>query len=117
MQLRSCTFGTCWRPTASLARSKARCRTAYAWLTSIATLDIGTITFVKGARLFYNFKDIWYGLVKAASFGAAVALAGALEGLATRGGAEGVGRAATRAVVFGCMAILVLDVFWALVLL
>ena len=87
------------------------------WLTSIATLDIGTITFVKGARLFYVFKDIWYGLVKAASFGAAVALAGALEGLATRGGAEGVGRAATRAVVFGCMAILVLDAFWAVVLL
>jgi phospholipid/cholesterol/gamma-HCH transport system permease protein len=55
--------------------------------------------------------------VKAASFGTAVALAGSLEGLATRGGAEGVGRAATRAVVFGCMAILVLDAFWALVLL
>ncbi len=87
------------------------------WLTSIATLDLGTITFVKGSRLFYQSKDIWYGLVKAASFGAAVALAGALQGLATRGGAEGVGRAATRAVVFGCMAILVLDAFWALVLL
>jgi phospholipid/cholesterol/gamma-HCH transport system permease protein len=87
------------------------------WLTSIVTLDVGTMAFLKGARLFYQFKDIWYGLVKAASFGAAVALAGSLQGLATRGGAEGVGRAATRAVVFGCMAILVLDAFWALVLL
>jgi phospholipid/cholesterol/gamma-HCH transport system permease protein len=87
------------------------------WLTAILTLDLGTIDFVKGARLFYQFKDIWYGLVKAASFGAAVALFGALQGLATRGGAEGVGRSTTRAVVFGCMAILVLDAFWALVLL
>jgi phospholipid/cholesterol/gamma-HCH transport system permease protein len=87
------------------------------WLTALATLDLSTMSFVQGSRLFYQFKDIWYGLVKAASFGTAVALAGSLEGLATRGGAEGVGRAATRAVVFGCMAILVLDAFWALVLL
>jgi phospholipid/cholesterol/gamma-HCH transport system permease protein len=56
-------------------------------------------------------------LVKSASFGAAVALMGCLEGIATTGGAEGVGRATTRAVVLGCQAILVLDAFWALVLL
>ena len=87
------------------------------WVTSMVTLDIDTVSFVKGSRLFYQFKDVWYGLVKAASFGGAVALAGALQGLDTRGGAEGVGRAATRAVVIGCMAILVLDAFWAMVLL
>ena len=87
------------------------------WLTSLATLDISTTDFVKGARFFYLFKDIWYGLVKAASFGMAVSLAGAIQGLRTRGGAEGVGRATTRAVVVGCMAILVLDAFWAMVLL
>lgn len=87
------------------------------WLTAIMTLDVSTLDFIKGSRLFYQFKDIWYGLLKAASFGAAVALFGTLQGLATRGGAEGVGRATTRAVVFGCMAILVLDAFWALVLL
>ena len=33
------------------------------------------------------------------------------------GGAEGVGRETTRAVVLGCEAILVLDAFWAVVLL
>ena len=68
-------------------------------------------------RLFYRWKDIWFGLVKAASFGIAVTLAGSLMGLSTRGGAEGVGRNTTRAVVLGCEAILVLDAFWALVLL
>lgn len=87
------------------------------WLTAVNTLDLSTLEFVKGAQLFYRAKDVWYGLVKAASFGGAVALLGALTGLRTRGGAEGVGRATTRAVVFGCMAILVLDAFWAVVLL
>jgi phospholipid/cholesterol/gamma-HCH transport system permease protein len=90
---------------------------AAGWITAVNLLDLSTLEFVKGLRLFYRFKDIWFGLVKAASFGAAVTLAGCLMGLATRGGAEGVGRNTTRAVVFGCEAILVLDAFWALVLL
>ena len=72
---------------------------------------------VRGLRQFYQFKDIWYGLVKAASFGAAVALMGCIKGLSSEGGAAGVGAAATRAVVLGCEAILVLDAFWAVVLL
>jgi phospholipid/cholesterol/gamma-HCH transport system permease protein len=87
------------------------------WITAINLLDLSTIEFLKGLRLFYRFKDIWFGLVKSASFGAAVTLMGCLKGLDTRGGAEGVGRNTTRAVVLGCEAILVLDAFWALVLL
>ena len=87
------------------------------WFTSINLLDLSSQEFVKGLRQFYEFKDIWFGLIKAASFGAAVALLGCLRGLAATGGAEGVGRAATRAVTLGCEAILVLDAFWALVLL
>ncbi len=47
--------------------------------------------------------------------GIAIALAGCLMGLRTSGGAEGVGRNTTRAVVLGCVAILVLDAFWAMV--
>ena len=86
-------------------------------LTSLLILDVSIADFTKGARLVYKTKDIWYGLVKAASFGGVVALSGAIQGLRTRGGAEGVGRATTRAVVLGCMAILVLDAFWALTLL
>ena len=59
--------------------------------------------------------DVRYGLVKAASFGVAVTLIGCNAGLATRGGAQGVGAAATRAVVLSAVAILVLDAFWAVV--
>lgn len=87
------------------------------WVTAVNLLDLSTPEFVKGLRSFYVFKDLWFGLVKAASFGAAIALTGCLRGLATSGGAAGVGREATRAVVNGCAAILVLDAFWALVLL
>jgi phospholipid/cholesterol/gamma-HCH transport system permease protein len=87
------------------------------WVTAVNLLDLSTTEFVKGLRLFYQFKDIWFGLVKAMSFGLAIALIGCYHGLTTRGGAEGVGRETTTAVVRGVEAILVLDAFWAVVLL
>jgi len=87
------------------------------WITSVNLLDLSTPEFFKGLKLFYRFKDIWFGLVKSASFGAAVALMGCLRGLDAKSGAQGVGQSTTRAVVLGCEAILVLDAFWALVLL
>jgi phospholipid/cholesterol/gamma-HCH transport system permease protein len=87
------------------------------WITAINLLDLTSQEFVKGLQEFYRFKDIWFGLVKSASFGAAVALMGCLMGLDAKGGAEGVGAATTRAVVWGCQSILVLDAFWALALL
>jgi phospholipid/cholesterol/gamma-HCH transport system permease protein len=67
--------------------------------------------------MFYQPFDLTYPLIKAASFGAVVAAVGAIHGYNTRGGAAGVGRATTRAVVLGCMLILVLDAVWAVVLL
>ncbi|MEO8200827.1 MAG: ABC transporter permease [Gemmatimonadota bacterium] len=90
---------------------------AAGWITAVNLLDLSNPEFAKGIKLFYQFKDIWFGLVKSASFGVAVTLMGCLQGLKTQGGAEGVGRATTRAVVLGCEAILVLDAFWAVVLL
>jgi phospholipid/cholesterol/gamma-HCH transport system permease protein len=87
------------------------------WLTSLVLLDLSTQDFIKGLKLFYVAKDIWFGLLKSASFGFTIALVGCIVGLATRGGAEGVGRSATRAVVYSAIFILVLDAFWAVVLL
>jgi phospholipid/cholesterol/gamma-HCH transport system permease protein len=87
------------------------------WLTAISLIDLSTAEFVKGLRLFYEFKDIWFGLVKSLSFGLAIAVIGCMKGLGCKGGAEGVGRATTEAVVFGAESILVLDAFWAVVLL
>jgi len=90
---------------------------ASGWVTAVNLVDLTTTDFVKGLRLFYEFKDIWFGLVKSMSFGFAIATIGCLKGLNTSGGAEGVGRETTAAVVLGCEMILVLDAFWAIVLL
>jgi phospholipid/cholesterol/gamma-HCH transport system permease protein len=87
------------------------------WLTSLVLLDLSTAEFVKGLKLLYRFKDTWFGLAKSASFGFTITLVGCRLGLGTRGGAEGVGRSTTRAVVYSAMLILVLDAFWAVVLL
>ncbi|MDH3427120.1 MAG: ABC transporter permease [Gemmatimonadota bacterium] len=87
------------------------------WLTSISLLDLSTQEFVRGLRMFYAPFDLSYPLIKAASFGAIVAAVGALHGYHTKGGAAGVGRAATHAVVMSCMLILVFDALWAVILL
>lgn len=87
------------------------------WLTAIGLLDLSTQEFVRGLRMFYQPFDLSYPLIKAASFGAIVATVGALHGYHTRGGAAGVGRAATNAVVISCMLILVFDALWAVILL
>ena len=87
------------------------------WLASLALLDLSTPEFVKGLQFLYKFKDTWYGLVKSASFGLTITLVGCIVGLGTRGGAEGVGRSTTAAVVYSAVLILVLDAFWAMILL
>src|SRR6476469_8900457 len=86
---------------------------ASGWFASIGLLDISSADFVKGLRLFFSGFDVRYGLVKAASFGFIVTLVGSIRGLRAGGGAEGVGRAATSAVVYSAVLILVLDAFWA----
>ena len=84
------------------------------WFASLGFLQLSSDEFLKGARLFFGPFDIEYGLVKSASFGFAVTLIGSYKGLRARGGAEGVGHAATQAVVYSAVMILVLDAFWAM---
>ena len=85
------------------------------WAASILLLDLSSHEFVRGLRLFFQTFDVQYGLVKSASFGMAVTFIGSLHGMNARGGAQGVGRAATNAVVYSAVVILVLDAFWAVV--
>ena len=86
---------------------------AAGWVASVLLLHLSTPEFMKGLRLFFSTFDAEYGLVKSASFGVAVTLVGCARGLRTEGGAVGVGRAATSAVVYSAVLILVLDAFWA----
>jgi phospholipid/cholesterol/gamma-HCH transport system permease protein len=87
------------------------------WLTSLGLLGLSTPDFLKGLKLFYVFKDVWYGLFKSATFGFTITLVGCVVGLGTRGGAEGVGLSTTRAVVYSAVLLLVLDAFWAMTVL
>jgi phospholipid/cholesterol/gamma-HCH transport system permease protein len=58
-----------------------------------------------------DYDDVTSGLIKAAVFGALIALVGCQKGYFTTGGAEGVGRSTTRAVVLASIAILISDFF------
>jgi len=87
------------------------------WLSATTLLPISTAQFVRGLRLFFVPFDVQYGLIKSASFGFVITLIGCYLGMSTRGGAEGVGSATTRTVVYSAEMILVLDAFWAVVLL
>lgn len=87
------------------------------WATALQLLDMSTPEFVKGLRLFFVPFDVQYSLIKASSFGLAVTTIGCFFGFSTTGGAQGVGRSTTRAVVVSSMLILVLDAFWAVALL
>lgn len=87
------------------------------WGTSMWLLDMSSAVFLKGLRLFFDPWDVQFSMIKAVTFGITVTAVGCSFGFHTRGGAEGVGRATTSAVVVASMIILVLDAFWAAVLL
>ena len=87
------------------------------WLAAISLLPITSSEFVRGLELFFDPFDVQYGLIKSASFGFAITMIGSYLGLTTRGGAEGVGSATMRTVVYSAGVILVLDAFWAVTLL
>jgi phospholipid/cholesterol/gamma-HCH transport system permease protein len=67
--------------------------------------DLYMITTFKHLEL----KDIYTGLIKAFVFGIIIALISCYEGLNTKGGAEGVGRATTRSVVISFIFIIFAD--------
>ncbi len=87
------------------------------WGTSMALLDMSSPEFLKGLRLFFDPWDVQFSVIKSISFGITVTAVGCSFGFHTRGGAAGVGRATTQAVVISSMIILVLDAFWAATLL
>ncbi|HVN77238.1 MAG TPA: ABC transporter permease [Thermoanaerobaculaceae bacterium] len=60
---------------------------------------------------YLDLNDVFSGLIKAAVFGLILAVTGCAKGFFTTGGAEGVGRSTTSAVVMGSVVILVSDFF------
>ncbi|MBU4121795.1 MAG: ABC transporter permease [Pseudomonadota bacterium] len=81
------------------------------YFVGVHILGINSGVFVKNITRLVELDDIYNGLVKAACFGLILSLIGCYKGFNTRGGAEGVGRATTEAVVLASITILISDYF------
>ena len=79
----------------------------------VAVHLVGTSALAYDARAiqFLRVEDVFVGLLKAALFGAAIALISCYQGYAVRGGAREVGLAVNRAVVQSIVMILVINYF------
>jgi phospholipid/cholesterol/gamma-HCH transport system permease protein len=73
------------------------------------SFDQSPHTYVQALKQFFHFRDLTSGLLKSGFFGILIAMMGCHYGLASEGGAEGVGLATTRAVVASCVLVLVSD--------
>lgn len=82
-----------------------------AYVVAVHLLDIPEISFMRRLTYYVDADDFLGGLLKAAVFGFTLSLIGCHQGYRTSGGAEGVGRSTTRAVVIASVTILVLDYF------
>jgi phospholipid/cholesterol/gamma-HCH transport system permease protein len=74
-------------------------------------LGFNPASYIKSTAEFLEADDVISGLVKAAVFGFIIALMGCYHGFNSTGGAQGVGRATTNAVVTSLILILVADYF------
>jgi phospholipid/cholesterol/gamma-HCH transport system permease protein len=81
------------------------------YLISVGYFGANPVTYVENTFRYMDLDDLTSGLVKAAVFGLIVAVVGCQKGYFTRGGAEGVGRSTTQAVVAASIAILITDFF------
>lgn len=68
-----------------------------------------TEAFIQGARTWFVPVDAVYGLAKSVVFGFLITSIACWKGLTTAGGADGVGRSTTEAVVVSCVNILIAD--------
>ena len=87
------------------------------WWSVKLVLPVTDMDFVYGAQYFFRPFDLWYSLIKSEVFGIVVTLIPCYVGFSAESGAEGVGRATTKAVVVASVAILVLDTVLAKILL
>jgi phospholipid/cholesterol/gamma-HCH transport system permease protein len=81
------------------------------YLITVGLFGTSSVSYWKRTWDFLEMSDIYNGLIKACFFGAAIALASCYKGFYAEGGAEGVGKATTGAVVLSSMTILISDYF------
>ena len=69
------------------------------YLIGVFNLKINSALYIDTTFRFLTAKDVMTGIIKSFVFGAIIALIGCYQGLNTKGGAEGVGKATTTSVV------------------
>jgi phospholipid/cholesterol/gamma-HCH transport system permease protein len=79
------------------------------YIVGVYKLDFNAATYLKQTFDFLEFMDVFSGLVKASAFGFLISLMGCYHGYHSDGGAQGVGRATTDAVVSASILILVFN--------
>ncbi len=79
------------------------------FLVGTTSLGINPDLYLQTTFKYLALKDIFTGLIKSFVFAVIIALIGCYEGLNTKGGAEGVGRATTRSVVISFILIILAD--------
>jgi phospholipid/cholesterol/gamma-HCH transport system permease protein len=81
------------------------------YIVGVHRLDFNAASYLKNTFQFLEPIDVISGLVKAAVFGFIIALMGCYHGFNSSGGAQGVGRATTNAVVSALILILITNYF------
>ena len=78
-------------------------------------LGISMAAYFDEVREILTVDDVWHGIGKSVIFAILIAVIGVVNGASVTGGAEGVGKATTRAVVQAISAIIVTDMIFAFV--
>lgn len=78
---------------------------------ALTIFDIDQGVFLDKMARIVSWRDVWSGLQKAVVFGAIIAVLACRQGLVASGGAKGVGKATTNAVVKMLLALLCVDFF------
>ncbi len=81
------------------------------YLVAVKLLGANSVVYQQNTFQFLGMKDVWTGVLKAGTFGLILSLTGCVRGYYTSGGAEGVGRSTTQAVVSASLIILLTDFF------
>jgi len=81
------------------------------YIVGVKILGINSGLFLANVTEIVDLDDYTHGMVKAVVFGLLMTLIACFHGFNARGGAEGVGKATNRAVVSGCVSIVVADYF------
>lgn len=83
------------------------------YIITVWLFGVSSTLYWKRTWDFLETEDIYNGLIKAGFFGGSIALISCYKGFTTTGGAEGVGKATTGAVVLSFMTVLISNYFLA----